>query len=78
MLGGRAVASYTAGMTAETIACLKITLDRVKPTVLRRIEVPLSIRLDRLHATIQAAMGCGTASPNARSAKSGPARTASR
>jgi hypothetical protein len=44
-------------MTADTIARLKITLDRVKPTVLRRVEVPLSIRLDRLHATIQAAMG---------------------
>lgn len=44
-------------MTAATIARLKITLDDVEPKVLRRIEVPLSIRLDRLHLTIQAAMG---------------------
>jgi hypothetical protein len=44
-------------MTADAIARLKITVDDVKPTVLRRIEVPLSIRLDRLHLTIQAAMG---------------------
>src|SRR5438552_4436749 len=40
-----------------TIAHLKITLDDVKPVVLRRVEVPLDIRLDRLHLTIQAAMG---------------------
>lgn len=44
-------------MTADTIARLKITLDHVKPTVLRRVEVPLDLRLDRLHLTIQAAMG---------------------
>jgi hypothetical protein len=44
-------------MNADTIARLKITLDDVKPAVLRRIEVPLDIRLDRLHLTIQAAMG---------------------
>jgi len=44
-------------MSADTIACLKITLDDVKPAVLRRIEVPLGIRLDRLHLAIQAAMG---------------------
>ena len=44
-------------MSAATIAHLKITLDDVKPTILRRVEVPLDIRLDRLHATIQAAMG---------------------
>ena len=43
-------------MTADTIARLKITLDDVEPGVLRRIEVPLSLRLDRLHLTIQAAM----------------------
>src|SRR5213083_2017316 len=40
-----------------TIARLKITLDDVKRPVLRRVEVPLDIRLDRLHLTIQAAMG---------------------
>lgn len=44
-------------MSADTIARLKITLDHVKPAVLRRIEVPFDIRLDRLHLTIQATMG---------------------
>jgi len=44
-------------MSADTIARLKISLDHVTPTVLRRIEVPFDIRLDRLHLTIQAAMG---------------------
>ena len=45
------------GMSADTIARLKITLDEVRPAVLRRIEVPFDIRLDRLHLAIQAAMG---------------------
>jgi hypothetical protein len=44
-------------MSVTDIARLKITLDNVKPTVLRRIEVPLTLRLDRLHLAIQAAMG---------------------
>jgi hypothetical protein len=44
-------------MSADTIARLKITLDEVRPAVLRRIEVPFDIRLDRLHLAIQAAMG---------------------
>jgi hypothetical protein len=44
-------------MSAATIAQLKITLDNVTPVVLRRVEVPFDIRLDRLHLTIQAAMG---------------------
>lgn len=44
-------------MTARSIARLKITLNGVKPPVRRRIEVPLSIRLDRLHLVFQAAMG---------------------
>lgn len=44
-------------MTADTIARLKIALDDVTPAVLRRIEVPFNIRLDRLHLAIQAAMG---------------------
>lgn len=44
-------------MTASDIACLKITLDDVEPKVVRRVEVPLSIRLDRLHAVLQAALG---------------------
>ena len=44
-------------MSADSIARLKITLDNVKPAVTRRIEVPLGIRLDRLHLVIQVAMG---------------------
>lgn len=44
-------------MTKTTaIAGLKITLDDVEPRVMRRIDVPLTIRLDRLHKVIQAAM----------------------
>jgi hypothetical protein len=39
------------------IARLKVTLDDVEPKVLRRIEVPLGLRLDRLHQTLQAALG---------------------
>ena len=56
-LGGGEGASYARGMTADSIARLKITLDDVNPPVLRRIEVPLTIRLDRLHLALQAAMG---------------------
>ena len=45
-------------MTAQDqIARLAITLDQVKPPVRRRIEVPLSIRLDRLHRVFQIVMG---------------------
>lgn len=45
-------------MTAKSdIARLKISLDDVKPQVVRRIEVPLGIRLDRLHAVLQVAIG---------------------
>ena len=44
-------------MTAASIAHLKIKLDDVEPAVLRRVEVPLTIRLDRLHLVLQAAMG---------------------
>src|SRR3977135_1417385 len=44
-------------MTADTIACLKITLEPGEPVILRRVEVPFDIRLDRLHLAIQAAMG---------------------
>ena len=42
---------------ASDIARLKITLDHVEPKVMRRIDVPLGIKLDRLHLVIQAAMG---------------------
>ena len=44
-------------MIANPIARLKITLDDVKPQVLRRVEAPLAIRLDRLHLALQAAIG---------------------
>ena len=41
----------------SSIARLKVTLKDVKPAVVRRIEVPLTIRLDRLHLVLQAAVG---------------------
>jgi hypothetical protein len=44
-------------MTTTGIARLKVTLDDVEPKVLRRVEVPLSIRLDRLHQVLQVALG---------------------
>lgn len=40
-----------------TVAVLKIALADVEPPVTRTVEVPLDIRLDRLHRVIQAAMG---------------------
>ena len=43
-------------MTAAILR-LKVTLDDVEPKVLRRIEVPVDIKLDRLHPTLQAALG---------------------
>jgi hypothetical protein len=39
------------------VARLKITLSDVAPQVLRRFDVPLKIKLNRLHDVIQAAMG---------------------
>jgi hypothetical protein len=44
-------------LSAASIARLKITPDDVKPAVLRCIEVPQTLRLDRLHLAIQGAMG---------------------
>jgi len=44
-------------MTAVTIARLRVQLADVEPIVRRRIEVPIKIRLDRLHLVLQAAMG---------------------
>jgi Plasmid pRiA4b ORF-3-like protein len=44
-------------MSTNTVVRLKITLDAVKPAVLRRIEAPFDIRLDRLHLTIKAGLG---------------------
>lgn len=48
---------YTGRMAAGSIARLKITLDDVEPVVMRRLEVPLALRLDRLHLVIQIAVG---------------------
>jgi hypothetical protein len=42
---------------ARTAVRLKVTLDRIEPEVMRRLVVPLTIRLDRLHLTLQAAFG---------------------
>ena len=36
---------------------IKVTLAHVKPEVMRRLAVPLTLRLDRLHLTMQAAFG---------------------
>ena len=44
-------------MTAESIARLKITLNNVQPQVWRRLEAPLTIRLDQPRLALQAAMG---------------------
>jgi hypothetical protein len=44
-------------MTTATIAHLRVKLDDVEPAVMRRLEVPLMIRLDRLHLVLQAAIG---------------------
>lgn len=43
-------------MTAAVLR-LKVTLNDVEPKVLRRIEVPADVKLDRLHLTLQAALG---------------------
>ena len=42
--------------TPQEIVRLKITLDDVKPAVIRRVEVPVSITLNTLHEMIQAIM----------------------
>ena len=44
-------------MTAAAIAHLRVQLDNVEPAVRRRVLVPVTIRLDRLHLVLQAAMG---------------------
>lgn len=40
-----------------SIARLRVTLDDVEPAVTRTLDVPADIRLDRLHAALQAALG---------------------
>lgn len=44
-------------MTSGIVVRMKITLDDVAPPVSRTLEVPLDIRLDRLHTVFQAALG---------------------
>jgi Plasmid pRiA4b ORF-3-like protein len=44
-------------MSTDALARLKVTLDDVKPAVMRRLEVPLNLRLDRLHLALQATIG---------------------
>lgn len=36
---------------------IKVTLEYIEPAVIRTLQVPSTIRLDRLHLTLQAAMG---------------------
>lgn len=36
---------------------IKVTLEYIEPSVTRTLQVPSDIRLDRLHLTLQAAMG---------------------
>ncbi len=36
---------------------IKVTLEDIEPAVTRTLQVPADIRLDRLHLTLQAAMG---------------------
>jgi hypothetical protein len=52
------------GMTTKTdmsdmpnIARLRIEIDEVTPAVIRRVEVPVTIRLDDLHFVLQIAIG---------------------
>ena len=40
-----------------SIAEIKVMLEFVEPSVTRSLQVPVDIRLDRLHLTLQAAMG---------------------
>jgi hypothetical protein len=41
----------------DKIARLRVTVDEVTPAVVRRVEVPLDIRLDDLHFVLQVAIG---------------------
>ena len=45
-------------MSLNTTAVrIKVTLKDVKPEVMRRLVLPVTLRLDRLHLTLQAAFG---------------------
>src|SRR6195256_5557168 len=41
----------------NAIARLKVEIDEVTPAVIRRVEVPVTIRLDDLHFVLQIAIG---------------------
>ena len=43
--------------TTMSIIEINVTLEYIEPTVTRTLQVPIDIRLDRLHLTLQAAMG---------------------
>ena len=45
-------------MTANSIALLKVTLEDVRPAVQRRLAVPITIRLDRLHLVQHGPVTC--------------------
>src|SRR5436190_18594465 len=44
-------------MSDNVIARLRIQIDEVAPAVIRRVEVPVTIRLDDLHFVLQIAVG---------------------
>ncbi|WP_456794055.1 plasmid pRiA4b ORF-3 family protein [Bradyrhizobium sp. USDA 4506] len=46
-----------AGVLNTIAVRIKVTLKDVKPEVMRRLVVPITLRLDRLHLTLQAAFG---------------------
>ena len=50
-------ACQNSGMTAETIARLRISLDDIRPEIWRAAEIQTSARLKAVHDVIQAAMG---------------------
>src|ERR1700744_5663553 len=47
----------------EQIARLRVEIDEVTPAVIRRVEVPLDIRLDDLHFVLQIAIGWAKCHP---------------
>src|SRR5882672_3411595 len=53
---GRDEQDHVTSRMAE-IARLKVEIDEVTPAVIRRIEVPVTIRLDDLHFVLQIAIG---------------------
>ena len=48
---------YTVGKVGDPVATLTVRLTDTQPPIWRQVVVPASIRLDRLHHVIQAAMG---------------------